>query len=97
MTSTPSADPFATAPPVTPTSVAPTSVTGRRTALEARRPTWVPRTTVQILELQVEELPVTATGRVQKFLLAERPLAMLSRSDTKSSDTNNTAATVAAR
>jgi fatty-acyl-CoA synthase len=34
-----------------------------------------------VLFTQAEELPVTATGRVQKFLLAERALALLSRSD----------------
>jgi fatty-acyl-CoA synthase len=33
-----------------------------------------------VLFARAEELPVTATGRVQKFLLAERAIAMLSGS-----------------
>jgi fatty-acyl-CoA synthase len=37
-----------------------------------------------VLFTRVEDLPVTATGRVQKFLLAERAVAMLFRSDAES-------------
>jgi fatty-acyl-CoA synthase len=37
-----------------------------------------------ILFTRMEELPVTATGRVQKFLLAERAMAILARIDAES-------------